>query len=63
MHRDDKLIEQKLNSNFLNICNWFVDNYLRLYFGKIGLKVHCLAQKRLKKQVTNLGFILDENLS
>ena len=46
MHRDDKLIEQKFNSNFLNICNWFVDNYLRLYFGKDRIKSSLFGTKK-----------------
>ena len=46
MHRDDKLIEQKLNSNFLNICNWFVDNYHRLDFGKDRIKSSLFGTKK-----------------
>ena len=28
-HRDFKIIEQKLNKNFSNVSNWFVDNKIR----------------------------------
>ena len=33
-HKDIDIIEQKLNSNFSNICDWFVDNTLSIRFGE-----------------------------
>ena len=33
-HKDIKIIEQQLNKNFSNICDWFVDNKLSIHFGE-----------------------------
>ena len=33
-HKDISIIEQQLNRNFSNICNWFVDKKLSIYFGE-----------------------------
>ena len=31
-HKDINIIEQQLNRNFSNICDWFVDNKLSIHF-------------------------------
>ena len=31
-HKEINIIEQLLNRNFSNICDWFVDNKLRIHF-------------------------------
>ena len=33
-HKDVRKIEQILNKNFSNICDWFVDNKLSIHFGE-----------------------------
>ena len=33
-HKDINIIEHQLNRNFLNICDWFVDNKLSIHFGE-----------------------------
>ena len=33
-HNDVSKIEQNLNKNFSDICNWFVDNKLGIHFGE-----------------------------
>ena len=33
-HKDVSKIEQNLNKNFSNICDWFVDNKLSIHFGE-----------------------------
>ena len=33
-HKEEDEIEKELNKDFENICDWFVDNELRIYFGK-----------------------------
>ena len=33
-NKDINIIEQQLNGNFSNICDWFVDNQLRIHFGE-----------------------------
>ena len=56
-HKDINIIEQQLNSNFPNICGWFVDNKLSIHFGSYGsLKI------KQYSEVTYFGCILDESL-
>ena len=38
-HKGINIIEQQLNRNFSNICDWFVDNKLSIYFGEDN-KIH-----------------------
>ena len=45
-YKDGKVIEQKLNKNCLNV--------LSIHFGKVRLKVFCLAQKKRLKKDNNL---------
>ena len=33
-HKDINIIEQQLNGNFSNICDWFVDNKLSIHFSE-----------------------------
>ena len=33
-HKDINIIEQQLNRNFSNTCDWFVDNRLSIHFGE-----------------------------
>ena len=33
-HKDINIIEQQLNRNFSNICNWFVDNKFSIHFSE-----------------------------
>ena len=33
-HKDINIIEQQLNRNFSNICDWFVDKKLSIHFGE-----------------------------
>ena len=33
-HKEINVTEQQLNRNSSNICNWFVDNKLSIYFGE-----------------------------
>ena len=76
-HKDVKEIERKLNKNFSNVCNWFVNNKLSIHFTKCLLfgtknslnKVNSLEIKygeiQLKHYhtVTYLGCLLDETFS
>ena len=34
-HRDVNEIEKQLNNDFKNVCDWFVDNKLSIYLGRI----------------------------
>ena len=47
-----RAIEKNLNNNFSSICNWFVNNKLRIHFGED--KTKCIlfgTKKRLKKDI------------
>ena len=48
-HKDVSKIEQNLNKNFSNICNWFVNNKLSIHFGEQKQNAYYLAQKKLNK--------------
>ena len=39
-HKDINIIEQQLNRNFSNICDWFVDNKLSIHFGEEKKNIH-----------------------
>ena len=71
-------IENQLNGDFTNICEWFVDNRLSIHFGEDKTKSILFASKRKIKKVprlkisyknsysylvTYLGCILDETMS
>ena len=45
-HKDVSKIEQNLNKNFLNICNWFVDNKLSIHFGEDKAKCILFGTKQ-----------------
>ena len=78
-HRDVEEIEKQLNKDFWNVCDWFVDNKLRIHFGEDKTKSILFASKhKIKRawksnikykeikqhlQVTYLGCALDETLS
>ena len=34
-HKDVNETEKQRNKDFENVCNWFVDNKLNIYFGRI----------------------------
>ena len=39
-------IEKRLNEDFENLCDWFVDNKLSIHFGEDKTKSILLASKR-----------------
>ena len=47
-------IEKQLNRYFTNICDWFVDNRLSIYFGEDKTKSILFASKREIKKVPKL---------
>ena len=47
-HNDVSKIEQNLNKNFSNICNWFVHNKLSIYFGEDKTKCILFGTKKPK---------------
>ena len=78
-HKDINKIENQLNEDFCNICDWFVDNKLSIHFGedKTILFASKFKRKNLKKlhikygdiqikqhsKVKYLGCLLDETMS
>ena len=46
-HKDINIIEQQLNINFSNICDWFVDNKLSIHFGEDKTKSIIFAPLKL----------------
>ena len=45
-HKDVSKIEQNLNKNFSNICDWFVDNKLSIHFGEDNTKFILFGTKQ-----------------
>ena len=45
-------IENQLNGDFTNICEWFVDNRLSIHFGEDKTKSILFASKRKIKKVS-----------
>ena len=53
-HKDVKEIERNLNKNFLNVCDWFVDNKLRIHFGENKTKCILFETKHRLNKVNSL---------
>ena len=54
-HEDDVQIEKRLNEDFENLCNWFVDNKLSIHFGEDKTKSILFASKRRAKNIRQLN--------
>ena len=50
-HKDINRIENQLNGDFCNICDWFVDNKLSIHFGKDKTKSILFAFKFKRKNI------------
>ena len=48
-------IEKQLNGDFTNICEWFVDNKLSIYFDEDKTKSVLFSSKRKIKKVPKLN--------
>ena len=57
-HKDIKIIEDKLNEDFKNLCDWFVDNKLSIHFGEEKTKSILFASKYLIKKgnILNISY-------
>ena len=53
-HKDVKEIERNLNKNFSNVCDWFVDNKLSIYFGEDKTKCILFGTKHRLNKVNSL---------
>ena len=54
-HKDVLQTEKRLNEDFENLCNWFVDNKLSLHFGEDKTKSILFASKRRAKNIRQLN--------
>ena len=50
-HKDINKIENQLNEDFCNICDWFVDNKLSIHFGEDKTKSILFASKFKRKNI------------
>ena len=50
-HKDINKIENQLNEDFSNICDWFVDNKLSIHFGEDKTKSILFASKFKRKNI------------
>ena len=48
-------IEKRLNKDFENLCDWFVDNKLSIHFGEDKTKSILFARKRRAKNIRQLN--------
>ena len=53
-HKDINKIENLLNKDFCNICDWFVDNKLSIHFGEDKRKSILFASKFKRKNIKKL---------
>ena len=53
-NKDINKIENQLNEDFSNICDWFADNKLSIYFGEDKTKSILFASKFKKKNIKKL---------
>ena len=54
-HKDVSKIEQKLNKNFSNICDWFADNQLSIHFGEDKTKCILFGTKQKLNKTGSLN--------
>ena len=78
-HKDVVQIEKRLNEDFENLCDWFVDNKLSIHFGEDKTKSILFASKQRAKNIhqldikykdkykitfgSNISWVLDETMS
>ena len=53
-HKNINKIENQLNEDFCNICDWFVDNKLSIHFGEDKTKSILFASKFKRKNIKKL---------
>ena len=54
-HKDVMEIKKRLNEDFENLCDWFVDNKLSIHFGEDKTKSIVFASKRRAKNIHQLN--------
>ena len=53
-HKDLERIKEELTKNLYNICDWFVDNKLSIYFGEDKTKYILFSAKNRKRKIGTL---------
>ena len=53
-HKAIKTIEEKLNTDFNTLCDWFVDNKLSIHFGEDKTKSILFSPKNLRKRADEI---------
>ena len=53
-HKGVKKIDRNLNKNFVNVCDWFVDNKLSIHFGEDKTKCILFVTKHRFNKVNSL---------
>ena len=53
-HKDGEQIERNLNKNFSGVCDWFVDNKLKIHFGEDKTKCILFGTKHALNKVSSL---------
>ena len=56
-HKEIKYIEEQLNKDFSNLCDWFVDNKLSIHFGDDKTKSILFASKHKAKKADKLSIL------
>ena len=54
-HKNVEVIENKLNEDFKNICDWFIDNKLSIHFGEDKTKSILFSSKHKVKKAQALN--------
>ena len=58
-HKEIKYIEEELNKDFSNLCDWFVDNKLSIHFGDDkGESILFASKHKLKKLISFPSYII-----
>ena len=53
-HKDINKVENQLNEDFCNTCDWFADNKLSVHFGEDKTKSVLFASEFKRKNIKNL---------
>ena len=53
-HKDINKIENQLNEDFSNICDWFVDNKLSIHFGEDKTRSILFVSKFKRKTIKSV---------
>ena len=59
-HKEVKEIETRLNEDFSNLCDWFVENKMSIHFGEEKTKSILFASKMKVRKIDNLNIIYND---